>query len=61
MTKKHFEMIAREFKNAIIRAENKEAVKYLELLAIDLSNQFKYVNPLFDKDRFLSACFVSGY
>lgn len=61
MTKKHFILIAEQIKRAIVEAESKEAINSLEVLAINLSIRIKEINPLFDKDRFLHACFVNGY
>lgn len=49
MTKKHFKAIAE-----IIR--NTRCVKEIAQVAIKLADYFADENPLFDRDKFMTAC-----
>lgn len=56
MTKKHFIEIAKSIKIAyehVHTADEKNAITYTTQL---LCNDFARFNPLFDEDRFLTAC-----
>lgn len=55
MTRKHFEAIAKAFRQRYENADPR-AIEELGYLADDLGNVLAEFNPQFDHQRFVSAC-----
>lgn len=56
MSKKDYIAIAKIIINATIRPPTMDPVLVREDVIIGLADMFKADNPLFDRDRFISAC-----
>lgn len=62
MTKKDFELIARQLYQSLYVADmsdNRKVLKpYIEAMSRDFADALQHTNPLFDRRRFLDACGV---
>lgn len=59
MTRKHFEAMARIINDnrlAAVNANSLDGVNYVYATALDMVGYFASQNPLFDRQRFLTAC-----
>ena len=61
MTKKDYELVAREIRFLNAQAPGKQGNSTLEILAENLGEQFALENPRFDFHRFVAACKGEDY
>lgn len=58
MSKKHYEAIALSINASLAECPDVESCERMERLAAELATVFKADNHLFDRVKFLEACFV---